>query len=181
MRRLLLAIRVFFRTLLSGAVAEQVARLLVGDVVTSRTVADVSVERQRPPRQAASARSDALTLLASLQREARFVDFVKESLGDFSDAQVGAVARDVQRGCADVLERLFAVRPLLTEQENDPVDVPRSFDTGCYQLTGNVTGAPPFRGRLVHHGWQATVCKLAVWSGSEAASRVVAPAEVELK
>jgi hypothetical protein len=181
MRRFFLAIRVFFRTLLSGTVAEQVDRLLGGEVATCRTVADGLMKPQPPPRQAPSARSDAITLLASLQREARFVDFVKESLADYSDAQIGAVARDVQRGCADVLERLFAVRPLLADKENDPVDVPRGFDTGRYQLTGNVTGEPPFHGRLVHHGWQATICDLAVWSGSDGASRVVGPAEVELK
>ena len=56
-------------------------------------------------------------MLATLQREARFVDFVKESLEGYADAQIGAVARDVHRDCGAVLERLFALRPVLADQE----------------------------------------------------------------
>ncbi|OHB82012.1 MAG: hypothetical protein A2W31_05350 [Planctomycetes bacterium RBG_16_64_10] len=182
MRRLWLALRVFFRTLFNGAVAEQAERLLDGTPETGPAVT-VRVPGARPKAVAAPpvpTRSDAITLLASLQREARFVDFVQESLGNYSDAQIGAVARDVHRGCAEVLERLFAIRPLLAEHEDDPVDIPRGFDPGCYQLTGQVEGEPPFRGRLVHHGWRATTCKLATWSGSDAAARIVAPAEIQL-
>ena len=55
--------------------------------------------------------SEAITLLAALQREARFVDFIQESLDGYSDAQIGAVARDVHRDCGAVLTRMFALRP----------------------------------------------------------------------
>jgi hypothetical protein len=48
-------------------------------------------------------------------------------------------------------------------------------------LTGNVTGDPPFQGKLVHHGWEAARCDLPAWTGSAASAQVVAPAEVELK
>ena len=61
------------------------------------------------------------------------------------------------------------------------MEVPAGFDAGRWRLTGNVTGEPPFRGRLVHPGWEATTCELPTWSGSAAAARIVAPAEVELK
>jgi hypothetical protein len=152
-------------------------------VVAGSTAAPAAVPQRPtkpPPAAAKPLRSDALTLLATLQREARLVDFVKESLDGYSDAQIGAASRDVHRGCAEVLERLFALRSLLPEQENQTVEVARDFDPGCYQLTGNVTGDPPFQGKLVHHGWHATTCKLAAWSGSKAAAQVVAPAEVEL-
>ena len=50
--------------------------------------------------------------MAALQREARFLDIVKEPLGQFDDAQVGAAARDVLRDCGDVIERMFAVQPV---------------------------------------------------------------------
>jgi len=127
------------------------------------------------------ARSEAITLLAALQREARFVDFIQESLAGYSDAQIGAAARDVHRDCAAVLKRMFALRPAVTDEEGKEVEVPAGFDAGRWRLTGNVTGEPPFHGRLVHPGWEAAACELPTWSGSAAASRIVAPAEVELK
>lgn len=126
-------------------------------------------------------RSEALTLLAALQREARFVDLVQEPLDGYSDAQVGAAARDVLRDCYKVVKRMFDLKPVATQEEGSDMDVPAGFDAGRIRLTGNVTGDPPFRGKLVHHGWEASHVQLPEWSGSEAASRVVAPAEVELK
>lgn len=136
-----------------------------------------------PKKPAASARprSDALNLLATLQREARFVDFIKEPLEGYSDAQIGAVAREVHRDCGRVLERLFALVPLAPQHEGDEIEVTAGFDPARYRLTGSVEGEPPFRGRIAHHGWEATRCDLPVWSGKEDAARIIAPVEVELK
>ena len=75
---------------------------------------------------------------------------------------------------------MFGVQPLMTEDEESEVEVPAGFDSGKYHLTGNVTGEPPFKGRLMHPGWQATKCEVPKWSGSDKAANVVAPAEVEL-
>ena len=76
---------------------------------------------------------------------------------------------------------MFALQPAVTEEEGDDVEVPAGFDPGRWRLTGNVTGEPPFRGRLVHPGWEAATCELAhVVRQCGAASRIVAPAEVEL-
>jgi len=181
--RIVLAIRVFFLTLFSAAVAEGVQRLL-GERNRDRGApgepAAVPKAPAAPGRRAA-VRSEALTLLATLQREARLIDFIQESLGGYSDAQVGAAARDVHRDCAKVLSRLFAIQPIVFEPEGAEVEVPAGFDAGRYRLTGNVAGEPPFRGRLVHPGWQATLCELPSWSGSAEAARVLAPVEVELK
>ena len=44
---------------------------------------------------------------------------------------------------------------------------------------GKVQGEPPFRGRLIHHGWEASRCEIPQWNGADAAAQVVAPAEVE--
>ena len=138
-----------------------------------------------PPKQPSTpkpaVRSEAITLLATLQREARFVDFVQESLAGYSDAQIGAAARDVHRDCGTVLKRLFALAPAAGKEEGAEVDIPAGFDPARFRLTGNVSGQPPLRGRLVHPGWEATICELPIWSGSAAASRIVAPAEVELR
>lgn len=126
-------------------------------------------------------RSEAVSLLAVLQREARFVDFIKEQIAGYSDAQIGAAVRDVHQGCAAVLERFFALQPVSAAAEGASIEVPRNFDPAQFRVTGNVTGAPPFRGTLQHHGWKATKSELPDWTGSEASALVVAPAEVEVK
>jgi hypothetical protein len=124
--------------------------------------------------------SEAITLLATLQREARLIDFIKEPLDSYSDAQIGAAVRDVHRDCGKVLDRLFAIRPLVQQEEGSPVEVAAGFDAGRYRLIGNVVGDPPFHGRLVHHGWEAAEIQLPAWSGTQNSARVVAPIEVEL-
>jgi hypothetical protein len=176
MRQIVLAFRVFFRTLLSAGIAEQVARILEGGGVAAPTPRPKPQPAAKPP-----TRSDAITLLAALQREARLVDFVQESLAGYTDAQIGAVARDIHRDCGAVLKRMFALRPAVNGEEGADVEIGADFDSACWRLTGNVAGEPPFRGRLVHPGWEATVCELPTWSGSAEAARIVAPAEVELR
>ena len=183
MRRILIAIRVFFATLFSTEAAAEVEQCLsrrtrtepVGEEERSKREPKPGPAHQRP-----SPRSEAVALLATLQREARFVDFVKEPLADYTDAQVGAVARDVHRDCGKVLERLFSLTPVVEEEDGTEIEVPAGFDAGRYRLTGNVTGQPPFRGRMTHHGWEASQCQLPAFSGSAAAARVVAPVDVEL-
>lgn len=178
--RLMLAIRVFFAVLFNASVA--------GRVGVAMELPDAErPEAEKTPRRAPApqppktpVRSDAITLLATLQREARFVDLVHESLDQYADEQVGAAARDVIRDCRTVLDRLFALQAVVNDEEGAELEVPAGFDTGRYRMTGNVAGDPPFCGRLVHHGWQATKCELPTWSGSREASRIVAPVEVEL-
>ena len=178
MRRIWLAIRVFFAVLFVAGVADKVDRALREEPAAALP------EPPKPKPQPAAApkpvRSDAVTLLSTLQREARFVDFIKEPLEGYSDSQIGAAARDVHRDCGSVLDRLFALRPIVAEGEGAPIEVAAGFDAGRYRLTGNVTGQPPFHGRVVHHGWEATTCQVPVYSGSATAARVVAPVEVEL-
>ena len=178
MHRLVLAFRVFFLTLFRKAVAEEVDRLLVGKPAPRPAVEEAP--RPRAPAKAEPQRSEALNLLAALQREARFVDFIQEPLEGYADDQVGAAARQVHDDCRRVLERLFALKAVVDQPEGAEVEVPAGFDAGRFRLTGNVVGTPPYRGRLTHHGWAAGQCQLPAWSGSAAAARVVAPAEVEL-
>ena len=118
----------------------------------------------------APTRSDALTLLATLQREARLIDFFMEDLAGYDDAQISAAVRDVHRDCAAALERMFALRPLRSQEEGSHVEIPAGYDPVQITLTGNVTGQPPLRGTLVHHGWQAMQCELPEWSGQEESS-----------
>ncbi len=180
MRRILLAFRVFFLVLFKAAIATQVAKLLAKAKPAEEGAAVPSAPLPKPPAAKPPARSEALTLLAAMQREARFLDFMQESLEGYSDAQVGAAVRDVHRDCAALLKRLFAICPAVPQEEGAEVEVPAGFDPGRWRLTGNVTGEPPFRGRLVHPGWEATICELPTWAGTAASAKIIAPAEVEL-
>ena len=177
--RLFLAFRVFFAVLFSRQAAQRVAPALAGEPAPTPKLEAPKPEKPAPkPKK--PARSEAVTLLAAMQREARFLDFIKEPLDGYADAQVGAAARDVHRDCGLVIERMFAVQPLLAEEEQSEIEVPAGFDSGKYHLTGNVTGQPPFKGRLMHPGWKATRCEIPQWSGSDEAANIIAPAEVEL-
>lgn len=182
LRRIWTAIKVFFAALFHEERAEQFAAILKGEPVERPAVPEAKPKAAAKPKPKPKppARNDALTLLATLQREARLVDFLQESLEGYSDAQIGAAARDVHRDCGKVLQRLFAVAPLSGEEEGAEVEVPAGFDPGRYRLVGALSGDPPYRGRLVHRGWEATQCRLPEWTGSQSAARVVAPVEVEL-
>jgi hypothetical protein len=126
-------------------------------------------------------RSDALTLLSVLQREGRLVDFLKESIGDYTDQQIGAAVRSVHKDCAAALDRMLAIAPLREEAEGSPITVPSDYDSAKFRLTGNVSGGGPFRGQLCHQGWRASKVELPEWTGHEDAAQVVSPAEVEVK
>jgi hypothetical protein len=182
MRRILLAVRVFFATLFSGAVADRVGQVLAGQPLqpSGGRSAAPAAKPGKPTGPPPPRRSEALTLLATLQREARLIDFLMEPLENYSDAQIGAAVRDVHRDCAKVLNRMFAPRPIVGQHEGATVTVPVGFDAGRFRLTGNVIGEPPFSGQMMHHGWEAGHCELPEWSGGHAAARVIAPVEVEL-
>jgi len=123
-------------------------------------------------------RSEALSLLAALQREGRLLDFLQEPIDAFSDAQVGAAVRDIHRGCAGVIERQFAVRAVLDQPEGSRVALSQPPGPEI-RLTGKSASAAPTAGILVHPGWQATKCELPVWQGDTSAAWILAPAEVE--
>ncbi len=180
--RIIVAFRAFFATLFKAGVAQRVEAALEGPEAAPATAAPpTAAKKPAKPQPAKPARSEAITLLATLQREARFLDFVMEPLDDYADEQIGAAARDVHAGCAAAIKRLFDPRPTLAEEEGAAVEVPPGFDPARYRLLGNVAGEPPFRGQLAHHGWEAGKVELPQWTGAESSRRVVAPAEVELK
>jgi hypothetical protein len=169
MSRLFLGFRALLRCIADREFAEKLAPLL-GRAPEPETAS--------PPR---VTRNDAVTLLAVLQREARLVDFVQETIDTYTDAQVGAAVREVHKGCRVVFDRVLALEPTLDEPETGSVTIPAGADPNRYRMVGNVTGEPPFSGTLAHHGWQATRCDLPAWRGNEEASLIIAPAEVELR
>lgn len=130
----------------------------------------------------APARSDALALLAVLQREGRFLDFLEEPVDSYSDAEVGVAVRSLHKECGAAVRRMFGLQPLLTQGEGATVDLPAGPDPARFHVLGARAGAGgAARGTLVHPGWKATRADLPVWTGREDAAWVLAPAEVEVK
>jgi hypothetical protein len=128
---------------------------------------------------AAAAGEEALTLLALLQQEGRFVDFVEEDLASYADAQIGAAVRSIHEGCRSVLRERLEISPVLEGEEGSTVTVEAGFDPAAIRLTGNVRGQPPYQGVLRHAGWRATVPRLPERAAAGDAS-ILAPAEVEV-
>jgi len=121
----------------------------------------------------------ALFLLGLLQREGRLLDFVKDDISAYSDADIGAAARVVHSGCRKVIAQYLAVTPVVKDEEGSAVSVSQGFDASRFRLTGNVTGQGPWKGSLKHHGWEAT--KIDLPPAPETVDvKVIAPAEVEL-
>lgn len=121
----------------------------------------------------------ALQLLGLLQKEARFIDFIKEDITVFSDADIGVAARVVHEGCNKAINEHFTLAAVRSEQEGSKITLPDGFDAATVRLTGNIVGTAPFTGTLVHKGWQVTDVRLPkLTSGYNTA--IVAPAEVEL-
>lgn len=128
---------------------------------------------------AAHHRDGALALLALLQREGRLVDFLRESLDSYEDADIGVAVRDIHRGCKKVIEEHFVLEAVMPGEEDTRVKVPAGFDPGEVRLIGKISGEPPFTGTLRHHGWRVTEVKLpTLTEGVD--RRVLAPAEVEI-
>ena len=121
----------------------------------------------------------ALQLLGLLQQEARFIDFIKEDIASFSDADIGVAARVVHEGCNKAINEHFTLATVRSEQEGNKITLPEGFDAATVRLTGNIVGTAPFTGILVHKGWQVTGIRLPkLTSGHNAA--IIPPAEVEL-
>lgn len=121
-----------------------------------------------------------LRLLNYLQQSGRLIDFLKEDISAFSDAQVGAAVRKIHQDCAQTIEELITIRPLKDEQEGSVVNVPKGYNPSEIKVVGKVKGEPPFTGLLVHRGWKAQKRSLPKKTG-EPSVDVICPAEVEVK
>lgn len=168
-----------WKVLFDAAFAAKVQRLREGQ---AELPAATTATQQATPAVSAPTESDpttALQLLAILQREGRFIDFLQEDVASFSDAEVGAAARVVHEGCKRGLKDYVSFLPVRTETEGAPVVLDRGYDATRNRVTGNVVGEPPYRGKLAHHGWLVQKIRLPSVSGGHN-PLVVAPAEVEI-
>lgn len=163
MLRFVLALKAFWRTLTNPDF--------------SNTVAELVESGGRMPGPAAG--PSAAAMLAVLQRDGRLLDFLMEKIDTYSDAQIGAVARTVHTGCRKVLGEYLRVEPVLTDAEGAQVTVPSGFDPSTIRVVGNVTGNPPFKGALRHHGWRVAEITLPSRTAGQDGS-IIMPAEVEI-
>lgn len=162
-RRIRLALRCELRVLRDPSFAAKVESLLAPP------------KPEAPPKPSGAP----LRLLALLQREGRLLDFLLEEIQSYPDAQIGAAVRDIHRQCQIALKEHLDLQPILAQPEGSAVEIPSGFDPSAVRLTGNVTGQPPFRGTLQHHGWRVKEIKLAPPPAGQD-EFVLMPAEVEL-
>ncbi len=181
--RLFFAFKVFFVVLFSGARAETVRKALAGALPPT-------VAPSPPSREGAGKKPSATgpvgpglgavaAVLSLLQREARFVDFLMEDVEPYGDAQVGAAARGVHRGCRKALQEYIELQPVRDEKEGDPLTLEPGFNAGSVRLSGNVSGDPPFTGVLRHPGWRLVKASVPIPPADQDAL-IVCPAEVEI-
>jgi hypothetical protein len=120
-----------------------------------------------------------LLLLTLMQREGRLIDFLLENIDGADNETLGAGVRNIHQACQKVLKEHLDMEPVLKAEEKSTVEVPVGFDPSAIRLTGNVTGQPPFKGSLEHHGWRVNKIKINKPPDGQDAF-VVQPAEVEL-
>ncbi|HYT90767.1 MAG TPA: DUF2760 domain-containing protein [Gemmataceae bacterium] len=163
LRRIGLTIRSSLKTLRDAKFAEKVKTLL----------------EPPPPPPPPKPSGVPLRILALLQREGRLIDFLTENLQGASDEQIAAAIKDLQPKWMTALNKYLELTPVINQPEQSQVEVPAGFDPSAVQLTGNVTGEPPFKGTLVHGGWR--VKEIRIPTPPEGQDEfVLKPAEVEL-
>lgn len=121
-----------------------------------------------------------LRLLGVMQQSGRLVDFLKEDISAYDDAQIGAAVRKIHDDCAKCLEDLVTIRPVFEENEGAKINVPQGYDPSKIKVVGNIKGEPPFAGVLVHKGWKAHKRSLPKKVGDQL-TEIIWPAEVEIR
>ncbi len=121
-----------------------------------------------------------LRLLYYLQHSGRLIDFLKEDITSFNDAQVGAAVRKIHQDCAQIIEEIVTIRPLRDENEGATIQIHKGYNPVEIKIVGKIKGEPPFTGTLVHRGWKAHKLSLPKNAGEQLMD-VICPAEVEVK
>ena len=149
----------------------------------NKTGESVSTEPEPPQSETQSGQTDSheqiIRFLGYLQREGRLLDFLEEDIEPYDDAQVGAAAREVHKGCRTVLHDMVDIKPVLKAEEGAEVEVDTDYDPSRIKLIGNLQGRPPFKGILRHPGWRITGISFPEARGGEK-PEIACPAEVEV-
>lgn len=169
----------FFSLLVKGRIADEILAALGGASPKPTVVPQSAPAAAAPQTKGDDAGDRAVQLLALLQRDGRLVDFLREDLAGYSDAQVGAAVRDVHGNCRQVLDKYLSVEPILPDEEGRPTLVSAPLDPATVTLIGNVGQQASYRGTVRHRGWRVGRLALPPLPAPEA-RLVVAPAEVEI-
>src|SRR2546428_12724024 len=94
-------VKMAWRVLLHGDYA--------GDLLEGRK--ELQDKRARAAMPTERVHASALMLLAALQREGRFIDFVRQDVAGFPDEDIGAAARVVHAGCRRFIGQFFWFQP----------------------------------------------------------------------
>jgi len=196
--RLGLALRSFWVALFDRAAAERMAialdaagelRIESSQKPSGESAGNDSAGREsnsrktQPIHQPQPAQNSAITLLATLQRDARLIDLIQEDLDQYQDAQVGAAARPCLKQCRQSLDRILRIEKLIDANENDTVNVPATASAGRYRWIGessstDATSIETIPAKLIHPGWQAVSVELPQWNGNADDAQIIAPAQV---
>lgn len=136
--------------------------------------------KESAPKQIETADRSHLRLLHYLQQEGRLIDFLKEDIKGFTDAQIGAAVRKIHQDCRQVLEELVSIRPVKEEEEGTVVHVASGYNPNEIKIVGKIKGEPPFKGVLIHKGWKALKRSLPKQM-TDHLTDVICPAEIEIK
>ena len=175
-----IACRAFFAALFDREAAKRIRNAMDSTEIpaTAPLPTPSAASGEAPEKKLAkSSRSDALTLLSTLQREARLLDLIQEPLDQYQDAQIGAAAREVLKDSRQTLERMFGIAPLAEEEEGASVAIQPGTSANRMRLLGKSEGKT---GTLTHRGWQATSCDIPQWSGGKSEAWILSPTEIEV-
>ncbi len=178
-----LALRAFWKALFDRAVGERIAIALDAPVDSrieqkTATTASEPTTKAAPQAKPLRAQNPAITLLATLQRDARLIDLIYENLDQYQDAQVGAAARPCLKQCRQSLDRILKIEKLVAANESDTVPVPADASVARYRWIGESPASETATAKLVHPGWRAASVQLPQWSGQTADAEIIAPAQV---
>jgi len=121
-----------------------------------------------------------LHVLSVLQRDGRLLDFFDEDLEAYDDEQIGAAVRSIHEDCRKVIKKYIDPKPVIKEEEGEKLIIDRGFDMNSINLTGNVSGEPPFEGLVRHRGWKAGKNEIPKLADIQDAS-IITPAQVEIQ
>src|SRR5262245_27272071 len=157
-QRLVYAFRCFFSLLFKGTIAPDIVEAVAPSqqrVASRPTPAPAAGPAPPPPRAPAEDRGDrAVQLLALLQRDGRLVDFLREEIGAYSDAQIGAAVREVHASCRRAIDRYLPLEPILPDEEGQTTTLGAPVDPSAVKLIGNVGTQTSYRGTVRHRGWR---------------------------
>lgn len=134
----------------------------------------------KPQRMALSQDASHLRLLKMFQQSGRLIDFFKEDIKDFNDAEIGAAARQIHEECRRNLEEYVTIRPIMEQNEGETLHIPKDYDVGAIKLVGQAKGQGPYTGVLIHKGWKAHKRSLPKQLTDQSID-IIQPAEVEIR